>query len=167
MKPLARAGLVIVAMLASSTGSLAGQQQPMAAELGQPFKLKAGQSTQLVLGVAAVQGLQGTPPPGDTLRVGFDAVTADSRCPKGERCVWAGEATLRVWLQSGSSARQTRELKLRPGMPAAEQAVQVQGNELRLLSLDPAPSSGRTLAAQDYTATLSVSRDAPAAAAER
>jgi len=36
------------------------------------------------------------------LRVTFDAVTEDSRCPSGVQCVWAGNASLRLTLATAN-----------------------------------------------------------------
>jgi hypothetical protein len=36
------------------------------------------------------------------LRLRFERVLADSRCPRGARCIRAGEAKVEVWVQEGS-----------------------------------------------------------------
>ena len=88
-------------------------------------------------------------------RIGFDGVTGDSRCPRGEQCVWAGDATVRVWAQRGTEPKQVRELHTASG---ALQVVALRGHELRLLGLDPYPVSGKPIVSGDYLATLSLSR---------
>jgi hypothetical protein len=117
-------------------------------ELGKSFSLKAG-------GSATVDG--------GGLRVGFDAVTADSRCAKGEQCIRAGDATVRVWLQPAAGPKWVRDLRT---SPAAAQAVRAGDHELRLLRLDPHPISGKALAKGDYSATL-ILQPAGLAEAER
>lgn len=97
------------------------------------------------------------------MRIGFDGVSADSRCPKGVRCVWAGDATVRVWVQRGAEPKLQRELHTTPG---ATQAVRLLGHELRLLQLDPYPLAGQPTAAAAYRATLTL-KPAPADAVER
>ena len=89
------------------------------------------------------------------LRVGFVGVSSDSRCPKGERCVWAGDAVVQVWLQRGAEPRESLELHVAPGDGQAAQAL---GHELRLVRLDPYPVSGRPIAQRDYVATLMLVR---------
>lgn len=136
------AAATIVASLAWTACSLAGPDRPLPVEtlaLGQRFTLRAGQSAQSADG---------------RLQVGVVGVTSDSRCPKGERCVWAGDATVQVWLRQASGPKETRELHTAPG-PA--QTARAFGHELCLVQLDPYPVSGKTLAQQDYVATLTLS----------
>lgn len=94
------------------------------------------------------------------MRVGFDAVLSDSRCPKGERCITAGEATVRVWLQWSGGLREPRVLRLDPSSARGADA------NVQLLALDPYPVSGRTTAPGDYSAVL-VLRPIAAAPAAR
>ena len=118
--------------------SLAEPGKTMTFELGTEFSLRAAQSA-----VSA----------DSRWRVGFDGVSSDSRCPRGEQCVWAGDATVRVWVQQGNGPKQARVLHTASG---AAQAAQVLGHELRVLRLDPYPISGKPIAAADYQATLSL-----------
>jgi hypothetical protein len=139
------AEMTIVASLAWTGCSTAGPAAPVPIETGKTFSLKIGEMAQAADGV---------------LRVGFDGVTADSRCPKGEQCVWAGEANVRVWLQQGAGPRELRELHLAPGK---QQATRLRGQELRLVGLAPHPVSGKVIPQADYLATLNLS---PGAAAD-
>jgi hypothetical protein len=122
--------------------SMAGPDRPLQMALGERFSLKVGQSAQTRDGA---------------WRVGFEGVGADSRCPKGEQCVWAGDATVRVWLQSGSGPRAARELHT---APALAQATRVPGHELRLVLLEPYPVAARLPVMADYVATLTFSQAA-------
>ena len=134
----------LVASLSWTACSAAGP--PLLIEAGKPFNLRAGESAQTS---------------DQALRVGFDGVTADSRCPKGEQCVSAGDAIARVWLQQGFVPRETRNLHTAPG---SVQRANAFGHELRLVQLDPAPISGRTIDKSHYIATLTLTRgstDAP------
>ncbi len=115
---------------------------------GLPFTLKAGEQAHWA---------------DQNLRVGFDGVLSDSRCPKGEQCVWAGDATVRVWFQQGSGLRQTRELHTASG---ALQGAPVLDQVLRLVRLDPIPVKSRTIDKSEYAATFLLSRGS-AAEAER
>lgn len=126
--------------------SVAGTAMPLPAEIGKSFSLNVGESARTA---------------DDALRVGIDDVTTDSRCPKGERCVWAGDAIVRVWLQRAPGPRQTRDLHSAPG---DAQAVRLLGYELRLVRLDPYPVTGRPITKSDYVATLMLSRSSPAEA---
>lgn len=139
------AAATVVASLAWTGCSTAGPAAPASIEPGKAFSLKTGESAQTRDGL---------------LRVGFDGVTADSRCPKGAQCVWAGDATVRVWLQHGSGARETRELHSSPG---SAQAARVLDHDLHLVRLDPYPVNGKPIVKADYVATLILSRGAAAA----
>jgi len=129
-----------LAWAACSVAGPAGPTGPLRVELDKSFSLKPGETAQVA----------------DTgLKIGFDGVTADSRCPKGVQCFWAGDATVRVWLQQGSEPREVRELH---ASSAAAQAATALGHELRLLSLDPYPVGDKAIAKSDYVATLTLSR---------
>jgi hypothetical protein len=118
--------------------SMAGPALPGVVDPGKHFSLKSGESVQTR---------------DKALRIGFETVSADSRCPKGEMCVWAGDATVHVWLQQGSGPRQTRELHTAPG---ARQSARVLNVEVRLVRLEPYPVTGKPIAAPDYVATLTL-----------
>ena len=139
----------IVALLACSVCSTASPAPPVRAGLGQPFSLRVGESARTDDGA---------------LVIGFEGVTADSRCPKGERCVWAGDATVRVWLQQAGGPRLTRELHTAPNAPHAENAP---SHGLRLVRLDPLPITGKAIVQGDYVATLARDRDTSVTAPER
>lgn len=97
------------------------------------------------------------------LVIGFEAVLSDSRCPKGEQCIVAGDATVRIWSQNGSGPRETRDLRAAVGVG---QSAPVQGQELRLLRLDPVPVTGRVIDQGAYFVTLQWGR-ASASEADR
>lgn len=134
--------MALCALIGAAGSSGADPVPAQAIEPGMRFSLQVG---------AAVRALQGG------LRIEFEGVSADSRCPKGEQCVWAGDATLRVWLQSGAGPRELRELHTAAG---ARSTLQLPGHELRLLGLAPDAITGKTIARQDYVATLLLSRSA-------
>jgi hypothetical protein len=135
----------IAASIAWTSCSLAEPVRPVPMASGQSFSLKAGESAH-------------SDQP--ALQLGFVAVTGDSRCPKGERCVVAGDATVRIWLRQGPGPMQTHELHAAPG---AGQALSVGEHELRLLRLEPYAITGRAIAPADYVATFMLSTGAGAA----
>lgn len=137
------AAVTITASLAWAACSVAGPAGPVLIELGKAFHLRAGQFAQ-------------TREAG--LRVGFEGATSDSRCPKGEQCVWAGDATVRVWLQQGLGPKEPRELRAASG---AAQVASALGHDLRLVRLDPYPLAGKAIASSDYVVTLTLSRSTP------
>ena len=66
---------------------------------------------------------------------------------------------MRVWLQRGLGPKEMRELR---AGPRTAQAAHVPGHDLRLLSLEPYPITGKPIAKSDYVATLIFSRAATA-----
>lgn len=138
------ASATLVAALLGTGCSVAVTAPPANIELDKNFSLNVGEVGQLV---------------GDALQVGLEGVTADSRCPKGEQCVWAGDATVRVWLRRGSGPKEVRELHAAPG-PA--QSARVFDHSLTLVRLDPTAIAGRAIASTAYVATLHLSRQSTA-----
>ncbi|MCV2360725.1 hypothetical protein LNV08_17270 [Paucibacter sp. TC2R-5] len=144
--------LLAFASLAGSACSMDKSARPAQIELGQSFSLRPG---EVVQATDALEGSAGTATEWAGLRIGFEGVSADSRCPKGEQCMWAGDATVRVWLQQGTGPKELRELNAAEG-PA--QTAYAYGYALRLLSLAPYPVSGKPIAAGDYVLTLKLRR---------
>jgi len=134
-----------VATAALVAACVAGPSQPGRVALGQSFTLRVGESAQIEA---------------EALRIGFENVSADSRCPKGEQCISEGDATVRVWLQKAPAPKETRELHT---SPKEQGAVSDLSYDVRLLRLDPYPVTGRTIAQGDYVATLALTRGSSAA----
>ncbi|MEO5698508.1 MAG: hypothetical protein ABIQ60_15405 [Burkholderiaceae bacterium] len=141
---------MIVTVMFCTACSATGFAEPVRARPSQAFSLKVGESARTADGAWVI---------------GFDGVPADSRCPKGEQCVWAGDATVRVWTQRPGGPKQMRELHTAPSAPRAGDTP---GGALRLVRLDPTPITGKAIAQRDYVATLALDgADAPGAAPER
>lgn len=141
---------LVAAMIVASSSllwtacSLADPARAATIEPGKTFSLRVGESVRSDDGA---------------LLIGFVGVTADSRCPKGEQCIWAGSVTVRVWLQQAGGPRLTRDLHTASNAPHVENAS---GIDLRLMRLDPHPITGKAIAQGDYVATLALDRDASA-----
>ena len=90
------------------------------------------------------------------------AWTADSRCAKGETCIWEGSAAVR--LASRALGRAGVELHTSPG-PGLSAAV-YEGWSIRLVALEPFPVVGREIAPEEYVATLRVERGDSGAATQ-
>jgi len=140
-----RTATTLLASLLWTACSTAQPEPALRVSLGKPFTLTVGAVAQL---------------DNSEVRIGFTGVSSDSRCPKGERCVWAGEAVVQVWMQRGSGARQSLTLRTAAG---TGQAVQALGHELRLVQLTPEPVASRPILPAHYVATLVLSLAAPAA----
>ena len=85
----------------------------------------------------------------DGLRVSFESVTEDSRCPMDAICVWAGRVVVDVTAGRGEA----RHFALSPG-----DAADVDGLRLRLVRVEPYPSATAPIPASAYRATFVVDR---------
>lgn len=89
----------------------------------------------------------------DKLQIGILGVTKDSRCGKGEVCFQEGDAVVHIWLRIANMAKQEHELHTGSRKPGT---VDYAGHRVVLVSLNPAPVSGRRIAPEEYIATLRV-----------
>jgi hypothetical protein len=115
-----------------------------AARVGREFRIRAGRTVTL-----AREGL----------RLRFVRVAADSRCPTGVECVWAGNAE--VVIEVGARNRRvSKTLRLNtnasPERPAEDK---YRSYTVKLVELKPYPSAARKIRQGEYTATLLVVRD--------
>ena len=124
-----------LAVIALVVAAHAGAAEP---ELGQPFDMKPDE-------VVTIQGL----------RITFDGVAGDSRCPSGAQCVWAGDAAVTVTLEKPPAAAQQRTLHTSGRF---ERQVTIDTLVVRLDDLKPYPKIGATIAPADYRATLVVTK---------
>jgi hypothetical protein len=136
--------VAVGALLAATMGCAEGPRDAPSPALDERLQLQVGE--------AASADRQ-------ALRIGFLSVTADSRCAKGEVCVWEGDATVRLWLQRAGGAREERELHT---SSRAAHAAQYEDWWVRLVLLEPYPIAGRAIAPADYVATLQVTHGAAA-----
>jgi hypothetical protein len=106
----------------------------------QEFELGPGQSV-----------LVGTEP----LKITFDAMTADSRCPPEVQCVWEGDAVAKVQAATGTQAPSVYELHTNTGY-----ATQVDHGayRIRLTAVAPGPRAGVVIDPAAYVITLLVTR---------
>lgn len=86
----------------------------------------------------------------------FLEVAGDSRCPKGEQCVWEGDAIVRISLRRGPEPPEKQDLHTSSREPDAQAGG---GYATRLVRLDPQPVTGRPIPQADYLATLQVDRE--------
>ena len=113
------------------------------ARLGRPFKLRAGRQVTLK---------------GERLRIKFVAVEEDSRCPSDVKCVWAGNAAVRLVVSTNRGNDKSLTLNTSRGLSSTGDE-QYQGYKVKLVDLSPYPRSDRQIAAGDYTVTLMVSKN--------
>lgn len=89
---------------------------------------------------------------GAGLRLRFEGVTGDSRCPADAVCVLGGDAIVRIVVNPGSGER---GYDLHTGSMAP---VQHEDLTIALVRLEPYPFSSRTIRPEEYRATLRVTR---------
>ena len=103
-------------------------------EVGRAFDLRVGEEAAVV---------------GTELRIRFDGVRQDSRCPTGVQCVWSGdaEAALRITTPAGPT-----DLVLHTNVDP--RIANASGHLIRLEALRPHPAEGTRIPAGDYVVTL-------------
>jgi hypothetical protein len=109
-----------------------------------PSEVPLGQSFQLHPGTSAVLR--------DGLKVTFDGVRTDSRCPMDALCVWAGDAVITVSVSQPGDITAERALHTDPTGSEAQYLSYV----IKLVALAPYPRSDRQIRPDDYVATLTV-----------
>jgi hypothetical protein len=119
-----------------SLGCAGHATQPSQVPLGQSFELRPGSSATLR----------------DGLKVTFDGVRSDSRCPMDVRCVWAGDAIITVRLSQPAGSQVERELHTDTSGSEASYLAYV----IKLVTLVPYPRSDRQIPPDDYVAILTV-----------
>jgi hypothetical protein len=131
--------MVCASLLLTLIGSLAPQSavisQPV---LGQPFEVRQDEETQ----IKSVE-----------LRIKFNSVQEDSRCPKGENCIWEGNA--RIELKVAIAGQKEALVQLNTSREPQEAVYQ--GYTIKLVSLNPYPGKKSISKPSHYVATLLVS----------
>ena len=87
---------------------------------------------------------------GTQIVIRFDTLTDESRCPEDVQCVWAGNATIRLAVDSGDASSAV-ELRTSVQQPAS-----VFGRRIELRALRPYPNTRALLRYDSYVATLRV-----------
>lgn len=133
---------VALTLLWSAVGFAEDSGETDKVALGENFTLSVGQSTVV---------------DGAALEIAFQAVTNDSRCPKGEACIWEGDATVCIWVQPAAGTKEKFVLHT----SSKRASVTDFGDwSIRLVALDPYPITGRSISQTDYVVTLQVTRGA-------
>ena len=104
-------------------------------ETGSQFELKRGQQANVA---------------GTTLRLRFDGITADSRCPEKVQCVWAGNAAANLRIMSAE-----KSVTLNTGIEP--KSTTIDSYTINLVDVKPAARQGG-IGADDYRVILEVKR---------
>ena len=91
---------------------------------------------------------------GGELRIAFERVAEDSRCPEGVECVWAGNARARFSATDRKGV--CVEFDLNTGVEPFE--YRFGEHTIRLAKLAPQRTANRELKPSDYVATVVVSK---------
>ena len=116
---------------------------------GNTFTLKVGQTVTIQPG---------------NLKVGFERVASDSRCPTGAMCFWEGMAQLRLWLLPPGTdtvfVQSTISGYVTQSDTCCHKYVDTVGYRVKLMQLDPYPRIDGPLPPEssDYIAYLQVSK---------
>ena len=90
----------------------------------------------------------------ETLKMRFTSVVADSRCPKGEQCIVAGNAEILLELE----AKDSETLSVSLNTLNEPREARFGTYAVRLIRLDPAPVMNQTIDPAKYIATLFVQK---------
>ena len=131
-----KSAMLSVLLLLTNAAQTGGRKGVL---LNQEFTLKVGQAALIRPG---------------GLKVTFQRVLEDSRCPEGVNCVWAGNARIAVALSRAGGKPTPVELNtdLEPRQRAYLQY------EVKLLGLSPLPREGKRVDEKSYSVTLLVKK---------
>ena len=129
---------IALTLAASLTMSVALAEVRVSSEKEQTARLRVGDVVQIDGSIAALT---------------FKAVTRDSRCPKGVRCIRAGEAVVVLELREGADETSTLTFDVPPDGGASRS---VRGYRIEILSLDPQAEADVEIAPRDYTSTIGI-----------
>ena len=132
---MAAARLIIISVAAVITTACWNPTGPDAVA-GTPFDVKVGSTATLENG----------------LRIRFDSVRADSRCPLDAQCIRAGEAIIAVSMVTSKGNPDTREMRT----DATGSRITYADHIIELSALAPYPRSTQTIDPRDYVATFVV-----------
>ena len=106
---------------------------------------------QTTLGV----GQQKTVSVGDKFKIKFISVMEDSRCPADVKCVWAGNAKIKIQVSMAGGETKVFEINTTNGGPLGGQ---IDSYAVTLTSLTPARKSNKNIRTRDYRATIVIRR---------
>ena len=87
------------------------------------------------------------------LTIKFDSLVEDSRCPTDSKCVWAGNAKIKINVSKGGESK-TFEINTN----SEPKAVTFAGYKIKLTDLNPKPASNIRINRNGFVATFLVSK---------
>lgn len=140
MKNLISSFLLLVFMATLSIGCGPKPQYSTAKfDLGIPFELGAGKTANSS---------------DDKLRITFNAIGEDSRCPEGTTCMWAGQVTANITIGDSESS-QTFDFRLE-GKGTKPATKKFKEYSVNLMQVTPYPQDGTKIEKEKYAVQLKV-----------
>lgn len=93
---------------------------------------------------------------GDDLKIMFDKITEESRCPEGTTCVWEGQTKVQLTVKSKGSAQQVEIT--RKGKQKENVIEKVGDYTIYLMAVNPYPKSSEKIKQEDYKISLIVKK---------
>ena len=75
---------------------------------------------------------------GNSIRICFDSLIRDSRCPLNANCIWQGEATVKLSLEV-NGRKESFQLSTLNMLPTYRNDTTISGYKVKLLSVTPYP----------------------------
>lgn len=144
--------LISIAFLGCSdttiTGSLTRDRNPdwdiIVPNLGEDIELGYGQTVFIL---------------SENMEIEFSSVLVESRCPKGARCFWEGQADIELWLKKPDRNPVPAVPSISPGKDPDSNphySAFALGYKISLMILDPYPNVRVDVEPEDYIATLRI-----------
>jgi hypothetical protein len=134
--------LILAGAACAGTGAAVGSNPPAATKV-----VTAGVDFDLAPGETAVVD-------DGALSVNFVKVGADSRCPTGVQCVWAGDGAVSLTASTPSASKDTATLHT----TLTPKTAKAGAYEISLVGLKPYPKQGSKIPPATYVATLHIIR---------
>lgn len=140
MKPVPAFTIPLILLAGLAAGCSGSEGSGKSVDIGETFLLKMGESARV----------------GDNLRLSFEGVPDDSRCPEGVQCVTEGNA--RVNLKYITPDHPPLDFSLNTMRRLTRDTV-IQHYRIALADLTPRPKAGTQIQPGEYQAQLRVTRE--------
>jgi hypothetical protein len=91
----------------------------------------------------------------DQLKITFNKVTEDSRCPTNMECLWEGRAVVELTFTKGGESF-TESLATISSMSGLSDMTMIFDREVKLLEVTPYPQNSASITAGDYRVKIVV-----------
>jgi len=92
----------------------------------------------------------------DDLKILFDKITEESRCPEGTTCVWEGQVKVQLTVKTKGGSQQVEII--RKGKQKENVMEKVGNHTIYLMAVNPYPKSGEKISQEDYRISLVVKK---------